>query len=109
VEIPADVLDTLQVRADGRIGEVAPSQLLNQELTQLLHRESSSLRPKLSPATRKCQFRNTRMRPPPHTLHSNRPVFTNPVHVDEKRQDSIGAGPRDQAQGVEGASGEQVG
>jgi hypothetical protein len=41
MKVAAEVLDTEQVSADGRIGEVATPQLLKHELTQLVHRESS--------------------------------------------------------------------
>jgi hypothetical protein len=40
-EISAEVLNAVQVCADGGIGEVAATQLLKHELTQLVHRESS--------------------------------------------------------------------
>ena len=38
-----------------------------------------------------------------------RAVFTNPVYLSVKRQDSIGAAPRDQACAVDGDRAEQVG
>jgi hypothetical protein len=41
IKVSAEVLDTVQVSADGGIGEVATPQLLKHELTQLVHRESS--------------------------------------------------------------------
>jgi hypothetical protein len=44
------VLNTVQVSADGGIGEVATPQLLKHELTQLVHRESSFSASQATPA-----------------------------------------------------------
>src|ERR1035438_7522105 len=52
-EVPAEVRHTVQVCADGCIGEVAALQLLKHELTQLVHRESSFSVKQATPAASK--------------------------------------------------------
>jgi hypothetical protein len=50
MKVSAEVLNTVQVSADGGIGEVATPQLLKHELTQLVHRESSFSASQTTPA-----------------------------------------------------------
>ena len=50
MKVSAEVLNTVQVSADGGIGEVATPQLLKHELTQLVHRESSFSASQATPA-----------------------------------------------------------